>query len=264
MKRYLAALAAAAFGLGLLLCLPPADAQNAPSGWGTIKGQVVYGGDSIPEPMKLKVDKDKEHCLAKGDLFSEKWVVNKTNKGVRNVFVWLIQGDPASEEPLPIHPKLKAAPDKEVEIDQPRCQFIPHAVTLREGQTLLAKNSSTITHNFNIQGHPLVNKGQNVLMPPGSKAPVPGLKAQKLPLHVTCNIHGWMDAWVGVYNHPYHAVTDKDGNFEIKLAPAGQYRIMVWQEAIGYMGGAKGRNGTPITIKANDTTDLGKLKVQAK
>ena len=32
-------------------------------------------------------------------------------------------------------------------------------------------------------------------------------------VHFQCNIHPWMDAWVLVFNHPYAAVTDDDGNF---------------------------------------------------
>ncbi|NDH06019.1 hypothetical protein EBX93_08845, partial [bacterium] len=39
--------------------------------WGTVKGQVVFaGGNHTPE--KLKVNKDEQHCLSKGDILSEK------------------------------------------------------------------------------------------------------------------------------------------------------------------------------------------------
>ena len=36
-----------------------------------------------------------------------------------------------------------------------------------------------------------------------------------------CDVHGWMNAYVGVLDHPYFAVTDKDGKFELKDAAAG-------------------------------------------
>jgi hypothetical protein len=71
-----------------------------------------------------------------------------------------------------------------------------------------------------------------------------------------------MKAWVLVSDHPYVAVTNKDGKFEIKNAPAGDYRLVVWHEDIGYLGGAKGRDGQPITIKPDAVTDLGKLKIK--
>jgi hypothetical protein len=260
MKRYLAALAAGALLAGWPFVSCGVLAQDAPAGWGTIKGQVIYGGSTIPTPMKIKVDKDQAHCLSKGDLYDETWAINKKNKGVRDVFLWL---EDAGGNPLPIHPKLKDVPHKDAVIDQPCCQFIPHAQAMREGQTLLAKNSSAIVHNINYHGHPLVNPGNNFLMPPGSKIPIKGLKADKLPISVNCNIHGWMSAWVRVFDHPYYALTDKDGNFEIKLAPAGKYRLKIWHST-GWLGGTAGRNGMEITIRPDGTTDLGQLKIGGK
>ena len=65
--------------------------------WGTIKGQVVLDGD-VPAPEKINVDKDQEHCLSKGPIFSETWVVNPKNKGVRWAFVYL-QPVPDANEP---------------------------------------------------------------------------------------------------------------------------------------------------------------------
>jgi hypothetical protein len=47
---------------------------------------------------------------------------------------------------------------------------------------------------------------------------------------VKCDIHPWMSAWVGVLEHPFHAVTGPDGNFKIEGLPAGKYTIEVWHE----------------------------------
>src|ERR1700737_4294583 len=101
--------------------------------------------------------------------------------------------------------------------------FEPHALAMQEGQTLVVKNSASIAHNVNWQG--LLNGGGNQLLPPNSEHEITDLVADKLPLLVKCNIHPWMSARVGVFAHPYFAVSDKDGNFEIKLAPAGTYRL---------------------------------------
>jgi hypothetical protein len=40
-----------------------------------------------------------------------------------------------------------------------------------------------------------------------------------------CDVHPWMFAWVTVVDHPYFAVTDKEGNFTIKDVPPGKYKI---------------------------------------
>jgi hypothetical protein len=266
MKRSIATIIGLPLVLGLgLFAQGRSAADNKDGNWGTVKGRVVYAGDALPEPKKLDVNKDQDHCLSKGPLYSEELVVNKQNKGVRWAYVWLI---PEEGEKFPkdrIHPDLQKVPDKPVEIDQPCCMFVPHAVALREGQVLLAKNSAPIPHNFHWIGHPLKNPGNNVQMTPKSTLPIDNLKADRYPVKVNCDIHGWMSAWVRVFDHPYFAITDEDGKFEIKKAPAGNFRMVSWQEAVGYVAYDKPddrKRGVPITIKANDVTDVGELKVK--
>ena len=73
------------------------------------------------------------------------------------------------------------------------------------------------------------------------KMPNP-LVAEGPPIQYKCTIHGWMTGYVRIFDHPYYAVTDADGKFEIKNAPAGKYRIVYWHEN-GFKGGAQGRFG---------------------
>jgi len=261
--RYLATWAVLAPLVGLTF-VDGRDSQAADGdkNWGTIKGQVVWSGDKLPDAPELKIDKDTEACLAKGKVFSEEWVVNKDSKGIRWVFVWLANEDPKDKKELPIHPARKEIKEKKVEIDQPCCMFIPHALGMREGQTLVAKNSAPVAHNFNYGGHPLVNPGKNVLMAPGGTVDIGDLRAdERFPVSVGCNIHGWMKAYVRVFNHPYFAITDENGNFEIKDAPAGNWRLKIWHDS-GWRGGAAGRDGEKITVKGGGVTDLGKLDMK--
>jgi hypothetical protein len=229
--------------------------------WGTIRGQVVFDGDQIPERKQADVNghKDQEHCLSKGPIFSEAWVVNPKNKGVRWVFVWLAPAD--KNRKLPVHPALKAGADKPVEIDQPCCAFVPHAVGVQQGQLLISKNSAPVAHNVNWNGGSK-NPGNNLLVPAGSEIKIKDLRASPFPIKFECNIHRWMNGWVRVFDHPYFAVTDADGKFEIKDAPVGDWRLMIWQESTGYLGGAAGRNGSPVTVKAGPPTDLGQFKLK--
>jgi hypothetical protein len=62
-----------------------------------------------------------------------------------------------------------------------------------------------------------------------------------------------MKAWVRVFNHPYFALTNTDGVFEIKDAPAGDWRLYVWHEAAGW--GAIGVQGMPVTIQPAKTVE---------
>ena len=74
---------------------------------------------------------------------------------------------------------------------------------------------------------------------------------ERTPGEVVCDIHGWMKAWIRVFDHPYYAVSDKDGMFEIKDAPVGTFKIWYWSDG-GWKDGAAGANGFPITIKAGE------------
>jgi hypothetical protein len=251
--KLLAALLTLGVGFGPFL-----THTRAAEEWGTVKGQVVFGGQAIPQPMEINVNNnpDKQHCLSKGPLFSDEWTINKDNKGVRWTIVWLA---PASAgNPMPVHPSLKDIKKKEVEIDQPCCKFIPHALGLRQGQELVAKNSAPVTHNINWTG--IKNPGGNVLLPPSNSYTIKNLVVDRIPLKLSCNIHPWMAAWVRIFDHPYFAVTGEDGKFEIKLAPAGDYHLVTWHEAVGY--GPGGKQGLPITIKGGADTDAGKIELK--
>src|SRR5262249_43051795 len=145
MMRYLpmaGSLGFLAAALALFTLQPSAFAEE----WGTVKGQVVFEGDKLPEQKPLNVDKDQQHCLSKGPIASADWVINKENKGVRYAFVWLV-ADPNLKSPskkIPIHPSLKESKEKEVVLDQPCCMFEPHCLGIREDQTLVIKNSAPI------------------------------------------------------------------------------------------------------------------------
>ncbi len=251
--RILLLIVAAGFVLNAL------DAAEADS-WGTIKGQVVWDDKDVPVQAVIKVDKDKEACEKDGKLLDDKLVVNPKNKGVRWCVVYLMNVK-GFEKAIPIHPKLKALKQKEVTIDQPCCQFVPHVLAMREGQTLLVKNSATIAHNVNIIGG-AKPPNLNQIVPPGAKLKVADIAARPIPITVKCDIHPWMYGRVAVLNHPYFAVTDENGNFEIKDAPAGEFRLVIYNDRWIIGDSTPSRNGKKITIEAGKTTDLGKFMMK--
>jgi hypothetical protein len=50
---------------------------------------------------------------------------------------------------------------------------------------------------------------------------------------VRCDVHGWMEAYIGVTTHPYHAVTTADGTFSLDRLPPGTYTLEAWHERYG-------------------------------
>ena len=119
-------------------------------------------------------------------------------------------------------------------MDNLNCRFEPHAITVRAGQTLQVSNSDSVGHNSLINF--LKNNSVNPIIPPNGKIDFQMKKAEIIPVKVSCSIHPWMQGIILVQDHPYMAVTDKDGKFELKNLQAGKkLTLKVWQEKAGYI-----------------------------
>jgi plastocyanin len=154
----------------------------------------------------------------------------------------------ASFDAKEIHPNDAKRKPADVVIDQPCCMFTPRVTIARVGDTIVVNNPAPVAHNFFWTSE---NNGNvNVVIAPKLQhrfaAP---LVAEAPPIQYKCTIHPWMDGYVRIFDHPYSAVTDADGKFEIKDAPAGAYRIVYWHESVGFKDGKAGRFGDPIVIK---------------
>jgi hypothetical protein len=51
-------------------------------------------------------------------------------------------------------------------------------------------------------------------------------------VEVRCVQHPWTRGYLAVFDHPYFAVTEKDGRFSIDSLPPGSYKLMVWHEGM--------------------------------
>lgn len=251
------------------------------TGWGTLKGTVKYDGDP-PALTDYSADvdkhKDKDRCVM-GDISNQSWKVNKDSKGVANVVVWV---RPTEGKVFKEHPADKKTWKDLVTIDQPFCAFEPHVSVVfpsfdskgkkPTGQKFKVLNSSTIAHNTKYAGNSLINPGDNITLPPKGEKEIALKPDGKQAINVNCDFHKWMTGYVWSFDHPYAAVTDKDGNFEIKDVPAGaELQVVAWQETKpsfsvdGKSVDDKGA-GAPVkkvTLKDGDATSLD-IKVKAK
>jgi len=122
-------------------------------------------------------------------------------------------------------------PTETAKIDQKECRYHPHVFGMRVGQPLEIMNSDPTLHNIHAlpKGNSEFNTGQ----------PIQGMKTThtfdkpEIMVPFKCDVHGWMNAYVGVLPHPYFAVTDKDGKFELKTLPPGTYTLEAWHEKLG-------------------------------
>ncbi len=223
--------------------------STAHAQWGDLTGQFIFDGD-VPAPDE--VDSTKEPLCAKTALTDE-LVINKDNKGIANIFVFI----PAKEKPK-VHPDLKASKDKDVTLDQKLCRFLPHAQVMRTDQILDVKSMDNFLHNT--RPNPLKNDPVNFAVPANARE---GLTwkvkvAETNPTQIKCDIHTWMSAYVLVLDHPYAVVSDKDGKFKIEKLPVGELEFRYWHERAGYV-----EKAVKIKIENGKTKDLGTLKLKA-
>lgn len=236
----------------VLFCESSASAQ----GYGTLTGRFVLEGD-VPEIVVLvkKGDatvKDAEVCAAETMLKND-LIIDRKTKGIQNIFVYLPQVKD-------IHPDLKKPAEMEQKCNVVGCRITPHALVVRTGQTVAVGNKHSIIHN--LHPYPLRNHPVGYLARPDVNRAMRFSfdLSEPLPILVRCDIHPWMQAYWLILDHPFAAVTGRDGSFRITQLLAGRHEFTVWHERAGYVNsGAK--RGFQIDVVAGETTDLGTVKV---
>ena len=99
------------------------------------------------------------------------------------------------------------------------------------GQTLEILNSDPTLHN--IHATPSANDEFNMGQPIEGMRFERTFTAPEIMVPFKCDVHSWMNAYVGVLDHPYFAVTAEDGGFDISGLPPGDYVIEAWYERLG-------------------------------
>ena len=121
-------------------------------------------------------------------------------------------------------------PKDHVVVDQRKMAFLPHVVAVQQGTTVEFLNSDPVGHNVywpSVSGNKKLSHNLGT-WPKGEKKPFQFNDLGTASL--LCNVHPEMSGYVVVVPTPYFAVTNKDGNFEIKNIPAGKYTLKTWSE----------------------------------
>ena len=183
---------------------------------GTLSGRVNFEGNP-PKKKTIKMDADPVCGSAhKEPVYNQSFIINEAGY-LQNVLVFLkdVKYDGNT-------------PDTQAVLDQNGCMYSPHVQGMMVGQDLLIKNSDATLHN--IHGLPKLNSEFNFAMPKVVKE-----KSIKMPkaenfIKIKCDVHSWMKAYISVFYHPYFAVTDDSGHYQIDNIPPGDYEVIAWQE----------------------------------
>ncbi|MGE0042117.1 MAG: carboxypeptidase regulatory-like domain-containing protein [Vicinamibacterales bacterium] len=212
----------------------PVDAATA----ATISGRVVYGGPA-PAPQVIRLDGDPT-CLALQagvERHAEDLLVGEDGS-LLNAFVYVKAGLEHVRFPVPTEP---------VVLDQQKCRYTPRVLGVRVGQPLEVRNSDPLLHN--IRSDSAINQPFNMGQPVAGLSFTRVFTTSEVMVPIKCDVHAWMQAWIGVVDNPYFAVTGADGRFTLPDLPPGTYTIESWHERLG-------TRTADVTIGPKDTQDV--------
>ena len=199
-----------------------ANTSAAPSETtGSVTGVVKLQG---PAPKAKPINMAPEPGCAKlhPTPFMTEEVVVGASGGLKNVIVYVSEG---------LGERTFEPPQEPVVINQKGCVYYPHVVALQANQKLRFVNSDPALHNC----HPVPanNPEWNKALPPGIHALEVSFARAEIGIPVKCNVHPWMRCYIGVFKHPYFAVSANNGSFDLKNLRPGKYTLEAWHEKFG-------------------------------
>jgi hypothetical protein len=207
-------------GGAVVVLLPP------PESLGSVSGRARFAGTP---PPRAEIEMSDSACLNPAGPTLEESIEVGAEGGLKNVMVWVSKGlDPAFAWPVPATP---------ASLVQKGCLYVPHVLSMRANQSLKVRNADTITHN--VHTRPKLSDEDNWSQGPGQVDLLTTTSKHRTfgqaedPFKCGCEIHGWMGVWVGVFKHPFHAVTVEDGKFRLDGVPEGKLTLRFWHEKLG-------------------------------
>ena len=225
MYRFFSTLSIATFLLNVTASIVAQDSYKviAVTDGGTILGSVKWSG-AIPRNLRFPITKDPQICdpdsHQTADL--ERLVIGPEG-GVANTIVYLknITSGKALELPA-----------QRQHLNQVNCRYVPHILLVPRNSSLEMISSDATLHTIHMDGAASFNLPFPFPGRPTTRTmSTPGL------VNLRCNGgHVWMNAEMMVVSHPYYAVTDESGRFELTDVPAGTYEIVAWHEGWELLG----------------------------
>jgi hypothetical protein len=187
-----------------------------------VSGKIVYKGDPpARREIDLKGHKGAREFYKDQNFLDERYVIDKDG-GVANVLVYVSKGAESWKFPVP---------DEPMQLVQRGYIFIPHVFGIRAGQTLKIHNDDEDAHNIHCICSE--NDGFNIAQPVKDMKTEKVFKQAELPFRIQCDLHIWMQAWCGVFDHPFFCVSAADGSFQLPALPPGKYELSAWHERLG-------------------------------
>ena len=216
---------------------PPSVVTNPvdPATAGSIRGAIrLEGTPPAPEPINKESD---PYCQEQGAATTETIAVG-AGGALQNVFVYVKDGRGDRAFPVPTTP---------VVLDQKGCRYTPHVLGIQVGQPFEILSSDNTLHN--VHAMPENNREFNKAHQMAGITHSHVFTTREVMVPFKCDVHRWMNAYVGVLDHPYFAVSGADGTFALEGLPPGTYTIEAWHEKLG-------TQTQTVTIGEKQTSDM--------
>ena len=197
--------------IATLSCAP------APSGPDAIEGTFVL--EEVAAGQGLPADLD------------ESVIVNPLTGGIADLFIYL-------RTPPPVIDPAWASKEKEVVIESRGGEFHPRAAVVRTDQVTRWTNSDPT--GFLLQMYGIANSNQVFFVPRednvGVTMKLPKAEPIPMPVQADCDPqHAGQWMRLLVVDHPFAAVTDRNGRFRIEGLPPGEHSFRVWHSSCGWI-----------------------------
>ncbi len=180
---------------------------------GIIEGTVEFTGANVPKDQVVNVIPKYDYCGK--TLLAGRYLIK--DRKIKNVVVYI--EEIKAGKPLPSEP---------VTLTNLKCAFVPHVAVGFKGNTFIERNDDPIPHNIHTYSGGITMYNVNL----GEGESITKALKKTGRVEVECNSHHWMHGYIYVFDHPYAAVTNDDGEFFFKDVPPGTYTIVAWHEML--------------------------------
>ena len=212
-----------------LLTTPPLGGALAGStagrvtGLASIHGRVWLAGTPPPEiPIPSGACGDLPSLQSK-PITTRHYLVTPDGR-LANVLVYIKDGLP---------PSGFAVPTNRASLALANCLYEPYVMGVQAGQVMTIRNSDPLTHSLHSTSK--LNRQVNFALSTGQTRNLIFAKPEIFPLvRMSCDLHPWEFAYIGVLPHPFFAVTDGEGMFSFRAGlPPGKYLIAAFHVKAG-------------------------------
>jgi plastocyanin len=186
-------------------------APAVPRESGRISGKVVLLGEP-PAERKITPDPTCGRLWAKLNIpaFTRFYVTGKDH-ALADVVVSLRLDDPLG---------ARRGPRRSHILKTKACLYQPYISAIQAGQTVVVENDDSVLHNIHLMS--VLNGEYNRAQFRGHSVKFT-LREPEEFVTFKCDVHPWEFAYVSVFDHPFFAVSDKNGVFVIPAVPPGKY-----------------------------------------